>query len=43
MAVFRVVAPCSLVEVFRRLRGTCCLHHQGSPWWWGQQVPLKRR
>jgi hypothetical protein len=29
MAVFWVVAPCSLVEVYRRFRGTCCLHHQG--------------
>jgi hypothetical protein len=28
MAVFWVVAPCSLVEVYRRFRGTCCLHHQ---------------
>jgi hypothetical protein len=29
MAVFWVVAPCSLVEVYQRFRGTCCLHHQG--------------
>jgi hypothetical protein len=28
MAVFRVVAPCSMVEVYRRFRGACCLHHQ---------------
>jgi hypothetical protein len=28
MAAFCVVAPCSLVEVYRRFRGTCCLHHQ---------------
>jgi hypothetical protein len=28
MAVFWVVAPCSLVEVYQRFRGTCCLHHQ---------------
>jgi hypothetical protein len=27
MAVFWVVAPCSLVEVYRRFRGACCLHH----------------
>jgi hypothetical protein len=27
MAVFWVVAPCSLVEVYRRFRGPCCLHH----------------
>jgi hypothetical protein len=30
MAVFRVVAPCSLVEVHQRFRGPCCLHHQGD-------------
>jgi hypothetical protein len=30
MAVYRVVAPCSLVEVYRRFRGACCLHHQGD-------------
>jgi hypothetical protein len=29
MAVFWVVAPCSLVEVYQHFRGTCCLHHQG--------------
>jgi hypothetical protein len=28
MAVFWVVTLCSLVEVYRRFRGTCCLHHQ---------------
>jgi hypothetical protein len=27
MPVFWVVAPCSLVEVYRRFRGVCCLHH----------------
>jgi hypothetical protein len=27
MAVFWVVAPCSLVEVYQRFRGPCCLHH----------------
>jgi hypothetical protein len=26
MAAFWVVAPCSLVEVYQRFRGTCCLH-----------------
>jgi hypothetical protein len=30
MAVFWVVAPCSLVEVYRRFRGASCLHHQGN-------------
>jgi hypothetical protein len=30
MAVFWVVAPCSLVEVYQRFGGTCCLHHQGD-------------
>jgi hypothetical protein len=29
MAVFWVVAPCSLVEAHQRFRGTCCIHHQG--------------
>jgi hypothetical protein len=27
IAVFWVVAPCSLVEVYQRFRGPCCLHH----------------
>jgi hypothetical protein len=39
MAVFWVVVPCSLIEVYRRFRGTCCLHHQR----WRQKLPLKRR
>jgi hypothetical protein len=43
MAVVWVVAPCSLVEVHRRFRGTCCLHYHSLPWWWRQQVLLKRR
>jgi hypothetical protein len=30
MAVYWVVAPCSLVEVYQRFRGPCCLHHQGD-------------
>jgi hypothetical protein len=42
MAVFCVVAPCSLVEVYQRFSGPCCLHHQGDAWWWRQQGPLKR-
>jgi hypothetical protein len=29
MAVFWVVAPCSLVKVYRRFSCACCLHHQG--------------
>jgi hypothetical protein len=29
MAVFGIVALCSLVEVYRRFRGACCLLHQG--------------
>jgi hypothetical protein len=28
MAVFWVLAPCSLVEVYQRFRGPCYLHHQ---------------
>jgi hypothetical protein len=30
MAVLWVVAPCSLVEIYQRFRGPCCLHHQGD-------------
>jgi hypothetical protein len=30
MAVFWVVAPYSLVEVYQRFRRPCCLHHQGD-------------
>jgi hypothetical protein len=30
MAVLWFVEPCSLAEVYRRLRGDCCLHHQGD-------------
>jgi hypothetical protein len=30
IAVFWVVAPCSLVEVYQRSTGPCCLHHQGD-------------
>jgi hypothetical protein len=30
MTVFWDVAPCSLVDVYRRFRGTYCLHHQGD-------------
>jgi hypothetical protein len=28
MTVFWDVAPCSLVEIYRRFRDACCLHHQ---------------
>jgi hypothetical protein len=31
MTVFWVVGPCSLVEVYRRFKGACCLYHQGDP------------
>jgi hypothetical protein len=30
MAAFWVVAPCSLVEVYRRFRSPCCLHNQSD-------------
>jgi hypothetical protein len=30
MAIFWVVAPYILVEVYQRFRGACCLHHQGA-------------
>jgi hypothetical protein len=28
IAVFWDAAPCSLVEAYRCLRGSCCLHHR---------------
>jgi hypothetical protein len=34
MAIFWVVVLCSLVEVYWRLRSTCCLHHQGPSLSW---------
>jgi hypothetical protein len=30
MAVFWVVAPCSLVEAYQSFGGPCCLHYQGE-------------
>jgi hypothetical protein len=30
ITVFWDVAPCSLIEVYRRFIGACCLHHQGE-------------
>jgi hypothetical protein len=30
MAVFWVVAPCSLVDIDRRFSGAYCLHHEGD-------------
>jgi hypothetical protein len=30
LTVFWVIAPCSLVEVYMRFRGICCLHYQGD-------------
>jgi hypothetical protein len=30
IAILWVVATCSLVEVYQRFRGPCCLHHQGD-------------
>jgi hypothetical protein len=30
LAVFWVVAPCSLIEAYRCFKGTCCPHHQGD-------------
>jgi hypothetical protein len=30
MAVFWVVAPCSLAEIYRRFSDACCLNQQGA-------------
>jgi hypothetical protein len=30
MAVFWVITPCSLIQVYRSFRGVCCLYHQGD-------------
>jgi hypothetical protein len=30
MAVFWVVAPCSVPEVYQRFRGACCFHYQDA-------------
>jgi hypothetical protein len=30
IAVFWVVAPCSLVDVYQHFRGPCCLHYPGD-------------
>jgi hypothetical protein len=30
ITVFWVLAPCSLLETYRRLRGSYCLHHYGD-------------
>jgi hypothetical protein len=30
MGVFWDVTPCSLVEVYQRFRGPCCLHHEDA-------------
>jgi hypothetical protein len=35
MAVFWLVAPCNLVEVYRRFGGTCCCHLRGD----GKLIP----
>jgi hypothetical protein len=30
MSVFWVVVPCSVVEVYRHFRGTCCIDQKGN-------------
>jgi hypothetical protein len=38
MAVFWVVAPCSLVEIYRRFTGAYCLHHQDAEYYYDHQT-----
>jgi hypothetical protein len=30
MTVFWITAPCSMVEIYKRFRGSCCFHLQGD-------------
>lgn len=30
MRVFRVVAPCAMIDVYQCFGVSCCLHHQGD-------------
>jgi hypothetical protein len=39
MTVFWVVAPCNLVEIYKRFKGPCCLHHQGCSTFNGRNEP----
>jgi hypothetical protein len=41
MAVFWVVAPCIMVEVYRFFRGICCLHHQDDSYIWLRERMVK--
>jgi hypothetical protein len=43
MAGFCVVAPCSLVEVYRRFRGACCFHRQGDEYSENSHLHIRRR
>jgi hypothetical protein len=40
--VFWVVTPCSKVELYRRFRGACCLHHQGDLQQPRRRITIKR-
>jgi hypothetical protein len=42
MTVFWDVTPYSLVDIDRRFRGTCCLHHQGNEYGGSKKVKLSR-
>jgi hypothetical protein len=33
IAVFWLVAPCILVDIYRRFRGICCIHNQRYESW----------
>jgi hypothetical protein len=42
MTVFWAGASCSLIEVYRRFRGVCCLHHQGDRPGYGDAAVQKK-
>lgn len=40
MAVFWILAPCTLVGVYQRFRGPCCFHNRGNCRGWNSKTYL---